>query len=82
MNQELMQRVQADLAKADSLKVQKIETETKIKSLQESLQQDLDAAKELGYNSLDEMVKAQAQLEEAIKQECDAVEKAFAEAGV
>ena len=53
MNQELINRVQANIAKADSLKVQKIEADTKIKSLQESLAQDLDAAKELGYNSLD-----------------------------
>lgn len=82
MNQELINRVQANIAKADSLKVQKIEADTKIKSLQESLAQDLDAAKELGYNSLDEMIKAQAELETAIKLECDEVEKAFIEAGV
>ena len=82
MNQELINRVQANIAKADSLKVQKIEADTKIKSLQESLTQDLEAAKELGYNSLDEMIKAQAELETAIKLECDEVEKAFTEAGV
>ena len=82
MNQELINRVQANMAKADSLKVQKIEANTKIKSLQESLAQDLEAAKELGYNSLDEMIKAQAELETAIKLECDEVEKAFTEAGV
>lgn len=82
MNQELINRVQANIAKADSLKVQKIEADTKIKSLQESLAQDLEAAKELGYNSLDEMIKAQAELETAIKLECDEVEKAFIEAGV
>lgn len=82
MNQELINRVQANIAKADSLKVQKIEADTKIKSLQESLAQDLEAAKELGYNSLDEMIKAQAELETAIKLECDEVEKAFTEAGV
>ena len=82
MDQELINRVQANMAKADSLKVSKIETETKIKSLQESLAQDLEAAKELGYNSLDEMVAAQTQLEEDIKKECEEVEKAFSEAGV
>ena len=82
MNQELINRVQANMAKANSLKVQKIEADTKIKSLQESLAQDLEAAKELGYNSLDEMIKAQAELETAIKLECDEVEKAFTEAGV
>ena len=82
MNQELINRVQANIAKADSLKVQKIEADTKIKSLQESLAQDLEADKELGYNSLDEMIKAQAELETAIKLECDEVEKAFIEAGV
>ena len=82
MNQELLQRVQANMAKADSLKVQKIEAETKKKALEESLAQDLEAAKELGYNSLEEMVKAQAQLEESIKKECDEIEKAFNEAGV
>ena len=82
MNQELINRVQANMAKADSLKVQKIEADTKIKSLQESLAQDLEVAKELGYNSLDEMIKAQAELETAIKLECDEVEKAFTEAGV
>ena len=82
MNQELINRVQANMAKADSLKVQKIEADTKIKSLQESLAKDLEAAKELGYNSLDEMIKAQAELETAIKLECDEVEKAFTEAGV
>ena len=82
MNQELINRVQANMAKADSLKVQKIEADTKIKSLQESLAQDLEAAKELGYNSLDEMIKAQAELETAIKLECDEVEKAFTEAVV
>ena len=82
MNQELINRVQANMAKADSLKVQKIEADTKIKSLQESLAQDLEAAKELGYNSLDEMIKAQGVLETAIKLECDEVEKAFTGAGV
>lgn len=82
MNQELMQRVQANLSKADSLKVQKIEAETKVKSLKESLEEDLKAAKELGYNTLEEMIAAQSQLEEAIKKECDEVEKAFSEAGV
>lgn len=82
MNQELLQRVQANMAKADSLKVQKIEAETKKKALEESLAQDLEAAKELGYSSLEEMVKAQAQLEESIKKECDEIEKAFNEAGV
>ena len=82
MNQELLKRVQANMAKADSLKVQKIEAETKIKSLKESLAQDLESAKELGYNSLDEMISAQQQLEETIKKECDEVEKAFNEAGV
>ena len=35
MNQELINRVQANMAKADSLKVQKIEADTKIKSLQD-----------------------------------------------
>ena len=59
MNQELMQRVQANLSKADSLKVQKIEAETKVKALKESLEEDLKTAKELGYNSLEEMVAAQ-----------------------
>jgi len=82
MNQELINRVQANIAKADSLKVQKIEAETKVKSLQESLAQDLEAAKELGYNSLEEMVTAQLELEKTIKEECDKVEKAFVEAGV
>ena len=82
MDQELIKRVQDNIAKADNLKVQKIEVETKIKSLQENLEEDLKAAKELGYNSLEEMVSAQSQLEETIKKECDEVEKAFAEAGV
>jgi len=82
MNQELAERVKANLSKADSLKVQKIEVETKIKSLQESLEEDLKSAKELGYNSLDDMIKAQSELEEQIKKECDEVEKAFNEAGV
>ena len=59
-----------------------LEAETKVKSLQESLTQDLEAAKELGYNSLEELVAAQQQLEEVIKKECDEVEKAFVEAGV
>ena len=70
MNQELMQRVQANLSKADSLKVQKIEAETKVKALKESLEEDLKTAKELGYNSLEEMVAAQIQLAESIKKEC------------
>lgn len=82
MNQELMQRVQANLSKADSLKVQKIEAEAKVKALKESLEEDLKTAKELGYNSLEEMVAAQIQLAESIKKECDEVEKAFSEAGV
>lgn len=77
MNQELMQRVQDNINKVDQLKVSKIETETKIKSLEESLEQDLKDAKELGYNSLEELVSAQQQLEETIKKECDEVEKAF-----
>ena len=82
MDKDLLNRVQANLAKSDSLKVAKIEAETKVKSLQESLTQDLEAAKELGYNSLEELVAAQQQLEEVIKKECDEVEKAFVEAGV
>ena len=82
MNQELTNRVTNLMSKADNLKVQKIENETKLKTLQENLAQDLEAAKELGYNSLEEMVAAQTQLEEAIRKECDEVEKAFNEAGV
>lgn len=82
MNQELTNRVTNLMSKADNLKVQKIENETKLKTLQENLAQDLEAAKELGYNSLEEMVAAQIQLEEAIRKECDEVEKAFNEAGV
>ncbi len=82
MNEDLVKRVQENIAKADSLKVQKIETETKIKSLQESLAEDLNSAKELGYNTLEEMVEAQSKLEESIKKECDEIEKAFVEAGV
>ena len=82
MDQELMQRVQDNISKADSLKVQKIEAETKIKSLQESLAEDLKAANELGYNTLEEMIAAQSQLEESIRKECEEVEKAFNEAGV
>lgn len=82
MDQDLVSRVQALMSKVDNLKVSKIETETKIKSLEESLKENLDKAKELGYNSVEELVKAQASLEESIKQECDTLEKAFAEAGV
>ena len=82
MHQDLINRVQENLSKADKLKVSKIENETKLKALQESLAQDLEAAKELGYNTLDEMIKAQSELEEAIKKECDDVEKIFIEAGV
>lgn len=82
MDQDLIARVQAVMTKVDNLKVSKIETETKIKSLEESLQENLNKAKELGYNSIEELVAAQTQLEESIKQECETVEKAFAEAGV
>jgi hypothetical protein len=82
MDQNLLVRVQGLLSKVDSLKVSKIETETKIKSLEESLQENLDKAKELGYSSVEELVKAQAQLEESIKAECEEVEKALLEAGV
>lgn len=82
MNKELMERVQLNMAKIDKLKVAKIEAETKLKSLQESLAKDLESAKELGYNSLDEMVSAQTILEADIKKECEEVEKAFLEAGV
>ena len=82
MNKELMERVQLNIAKIDKLKVAKIEAETKLKALQESLAKDLESAKELGYNSLDEMVSAQTILEADIKKECEEVEKAFLEAGV
>jgi uncharacterized protein YehS (DUF1456 family) len=82
MNNELISRVQGLMAKVDNLKVAKIETETKVKALEEKLQENLDKAKELGYGSIEELVKAQEQLEESIKQECDAVEKALTEAGV
>ena len=82
MNQELINRVQGLMSKVDNLKVAKIETETKVKALEEKLQENLDKAKELGYGSIEELVKAQEQLEESIKQECDAVEKALTEAGV
>lgn len=82
MNQDLVSRVQGLMTKVDNLKVSKIETETKIKALEESLQENLNKAKELGYNSVEELVAAQTQLEESIKQECDTVEKALLEAGV
>ncbi len=82
MDQDLIARVQAVLTKVDNLKVSKIETETKIKSLEEDLKENLDKAKELGYNSIEELVAAQTQLEESVRQECDVIEKAFTEAGV
>lgn len=82
MNNELISRVQGLMSKVDNLKVAKIETETKVKALEEKLQENLDKAKELGYGSIEELVKAQEQLEESIKQECDTVEKALTEAGV
>lgn len=82
MNQELINRVQQDLAKVDQLKVAKIENETRVKSLTESINQDLEKAKELGYNSFDELVQAHLQLEKSIIAECDEIEKAFTEAGV
>ena len=82
MDQNLIARVQGLMSKVDNLKVSKIETETKIKSLEESLKENLEKAKELGYNSVEELVQAQAQLEESVKQECDLVEKALKEAGV
>ena len=82
MNNELISRVQGLMSKVDNLKVAKIETETKVKALEEKLQENLDKAKELGYGSIEELVKAQEQLEESIKQECDIVEKALTEAGV
>ena len=77
MNQELINRVQENIAKVDKLKVAKIEAETKIKSLEESIEEDLAKAKELGYNSYDELIAAKTQLEESIKKECDEVEAAF-----
>lgn len=82
MDQNLIARVQGLMTKVDNLKVSKIETETKIKSLEESLKENLEKAKELGYNSVEELVQAQTQLEESVKQECDVVEKALKEAGV
>lgn len=82
MDQNLISRVQGLMTKVDNLKVSKIETETKIKSLEESLKENLEKAKELGYNSVEELVQAQTQLEESVKQECDLVEKALKEAGV
>jgi phosphosulfolactate synthase (CoM biosynthesis protein A) len=82
MDQNLIARVQGLMTKVDNLKVSKIETETKIKSLEESLKENLEKAKELGYNSVEELVQAQTQLEESVKQECDLVEKALKEAGV
>lgn len=82
MDQNLIARVQGLMSKVDNLKVSKIETETKIKSLEESLKENLEKAKELGYNSVEELVQAQTQLEESVKQECDLVEKALKEAGV
>ena len=82
MNQEIINRVQADIAKLDQLKVSKIETETKINSLQESLNKDLEAAKELGYNSLDELVAAQQELEKSLIAKCEEVEVAFTSIGV
>ena len=82
MDQDLVKKVQELMTKVDNLKVSKIETETKIKSLEESLKENLEKAKELGYNSVEELVQAQTQLEESIKQECDVVEKALKEAGV
>lgn len=82
MDQDLITRVQNSLNKVEQLKVSKIETETKIKSLQESLDENLAKAKELGYNSIEELVDAQSKLEESIKKECEEVEKALKEAGV
>ena len=82
MNQDLVNRVQAVMSKIDNLKVSKIETETQIKTLEERLKENMEQAKELGYNSIEELVEAQTNLEDRIKKECEAVEKAFTEAGV
>lgn len=82
MNQDLVNRVQAVMSKIDNLKVSKIETETQIKTLEERLKENMEQAKELGYNSIEELVEAQTNLENRIKKECEAVEKAFTEAGV
>lgn len=79
MNNELIARVQADIAKVDQLKVSKIESETKIKTLEENINSLLEKAKELGYNSLEELEQAQVSLESAIKTECEEVEKAFSQ---
>lgn len=77
MNEELINRVQEDLKKIEELKVQKIEAETKIKTIEESIESDLEKAKELGYNSLEELDQAQKDLEEKIKEECDKLESSF-----
>ena len=59
-----------------------IETETKLKTLNESIDENLEKAKELGYNSLEELSEAQSKLEEVIKKECDSLEEALKKAGV
>ena len=82
MNQELVARVQNLMSRIDTLKVSKIETETKLKTLNESIEENLAKAKELGYNSLEELAEAQVKLEEVIKKECDSLEEELKKAGV
>ena len=77
MNDELIARVQRDLQKVEDLKVQQIEAETKIKAIQESIESDLEKAKELGYNSFEELEKAQEELEAILKEECEKLEASF-----
>ena len=77
MENELTQRVQKNLNELENLKVLKIETETKIKQHKEIINSCLEKAKELGYNSLEELEEAKNTLEPQILAECERLETAF-----
>lgn len=74
MQNETVTRVQVLLNKVESLKVKKIEDETKVKRFEEDLKECENNLKELGYNSVEEATLAMSSLETTLAKECSEIE--------
>ena len=74
MQNETVTRVQVLLNRVESLKVKKIEDETKVKRFEEDLKECENNLKELGYNTVEEATLAMQNLEATLAKECAEIE--------
>ena len=74
MQNETVTRVQVLLNRVESLKVKKIEDETKLKRFEEDLKECENNLKELGYNTVEEATLAMQNLEATLTKECAEIE--------